>query len=66
LLEEERRLLYVAMTRARDELHLLVPHRFFSHQQARFGDSPPVCRPQPLHSSIDPASPRCSGQPLVW
>ncbi|RZL08114.1 MAG: ATP-dependent helicase, partial [Rubrivivax sp.] len=28
-LEEERRLLYVAMTRARDELHLLIPQRFF-------------------------------------
>jgi ATP-dependent DNA helicase UvrD/PcrA len=37
-IEEERRLLYVAMTRARDEMHLLVPQRFFAHQQARFGD----------------------------
>ena len=27
-LEEERRLLYVAMTRARDELHLITPQRF--------------------------------------
>ena len=36
--EEERRLLYVAMTRAKDELHLLVPQRFFVHQQARNGD----------------------------
>ncbi len=32
-IEEERRLLYVAMTRAKDHLHLLVPHRFFVHQQ---------------------------------
>jgi DNA helicase II / ATP-dependent DNA helicase PcrA len=37
-LEEERRLLHVAMTRARDELHLLQPQRFFVHQQARVGD----------------------------
>jgi DNA helicase-2/ATP-dependent DNA helicase PcrA len=37
-LEEERRLLYVAMTRARDELHLLVPQRFYVHQQSQHGD----------------------------
>jgi DNA helicase-2/ATP-dependent DNA helicase PcrA len=37
-LEEERRLLYVAMTRARDELHLMVPQRFFTHQQSAYGD----------------------------
>ncbi len=30
-LEEERRLLYVAMTRAKDDLHLIVPQRFFVH-----------------------------------
>jgi len=37
-IEEERRLLYVAMTRARDQLHLMVPQRFFVHQQRRLGD----------------------------
>jgi DNA helicase-2/ATP-dependent DNA helicase PcrA len=37
-IEEERRLLYVAMTRARDELHLIVPQRFFTHSQAAYGD----------------------------
>jgi DNA helicase II / ATP-dependent DNA helicase PcrA len=37
-LEEERRLLYVAMTRARDDLHLVVPQRFFSHGQNAQGD----------------------------
>jgi DNA helicase II / ATP-dependent DNA helicase PcrA len=37
-LEEERRLLYVAMTRARDDLHLIVPHRFFAHGQSAQGD----------------------------
>jgi superfamily I DNA/RNA helicase len=29
-IEEERRLLYVAMTRAKDQLHLMVPQRFFT------------------------------------
>ena len=38
-LEEERRLLYVAMTRAKDELHLMVPQRFFITQQSAYGDS---------------------------
>jgi DNA helicase II / ATP-dependent DNA helicase PcrA len=37
-IEEERRLLYVAMTRAKDDLHLVHPHRFFAHQQRRLGD----------------------------
>jgi ATP-dependent DNA helicase UvrD/PcrA len=37
-IEEERRLLYVAMTRAKDHLSLLVPQRFYVHQQARRGD----------------------------
>ena len=37
-IDEERRLLYVAMTRAKDELDLVAPHRFYTHQQARFGD----------------------------
>jgi DNA helicase II / ATP-dependent DNA helicase PcrA len=37
-LEEERRLLYVAMTRARQHLHLLQPARFFRSQQHRHGD----------------------------
>ncbi len=37
-IEEERRLLYVAMTRAKDTLHLIVPHRFYTHGQAARGD----------------------------
>jgi DNA helicase-2/ATP-dependent DNA helicase PcrA len=37
-LEEERRLLYVAMTRAKDDLHLIVPQRFFTHGQNASGD----------------------------
>ena len=37
-IEEERRLLYVAMTRAKQHLHLLVPQRFYVTQQRTFGD----------------------------
>ena len=37
-IEEERRLLYVAMTRAKDHLHLLVPQRFYVTQQSAHGD----------------------------
>jgi ATP-dependent DNA helicase UvrD/PcrA len=37
-IEEERRLLYVAMTRAKDRLALIVPHRFYVHGQSRTGD----------------------------
>jgi DNA helicase II / ATP-dependent DNA helicase PcrA len=37
-IEEERRLLYVAMTRAKDELALVVPHRFYVHGQPKNGD----------------------------
>jgi ATP-dependent DNA helicase UvrD/PcrA len=37
-LEEERRLLYVAMTRAKDQLHLIVPQRFYTHGQRSTGD----------------------------
>jgi DNA helicase-2/ATP-dependent DNA helicase PcrA len=37
-IEEERRLLYVAMTRAKDQLHLMVPQRFFTHGQRSAGD----------------------------
>ena len=37
-IEEERRLLYVAMTRAKDDLNLVIPQRFFVHRQPRNGD----------------------------
>jgi ATP-dependent DNA helicase UvrD/PcrA len=37
-IEEERRLLYVAMTRAKDDLHLVVPQRFFTRGQSAQGD----------------------------
>ena len=56
-IEEERRLLYVAMTRARDALHLITPLRFYVHGQAARGDRHvyaartrflPAARPRPL------------------
>ena len=37
-IEEERRLLYVAMTRARRNLELIAPLRFYVTQQRRFGE----------------------------
>jgi DNA helicase-2/ATP-dependent DNA helicase PcrA len=37
-IEEERRLLYVAMTRAKDQLDLVVPQRFYVSAQSGHGD----------------------------
>ncbi|MES5100781.1 ATP-dependent helicase [Agrobacterium sp. BA1120] len=37
-IEEERRLLYVGMTRAKDSLSLITPQRFFTHGQNSQGD----------------------------
>jgi DNA helicase-2/ATP-dependent DNA helicase PcrA len=37
-IEEERRLLYVAMTRAKDQLDIIVPQRFYTQFQAKVGD----------------------------
>ena len=37
-IEEERRLLYVAMTRAKDHLYLIQPHRFYTGSSRRNGD----------------------------
>ena len=64
-IEEERRLLYVAMTRARHHLHLLVPQRFYVTQQAAFGDRhlygsisrflPPALRD--LFEQVEPKAP---------
>ena len=33
-IEEERRLLYVAMTRAKDHLNVVAPHRFYASRKA--------------------------------
>jgi DNA helicase-2/ATP-dependent DNA helicase PcrA len=37
-IDEERRLLYVAMTRAKEDLHIVVPQRFYVHNQNALGD----------------------------
>jgi DNA helicase-2/ATP-dependent DNA helicase PcrA len=37
-IEEERRLLYVAMTRAKDSLDIVTPQRFYVTQQSGLGD----------------------------
>ena len=37
-IEEERRLPYVATTRAKDDLHLIVPQRFFTIGHSAQGD----------------------------
>lgn len=66
-LDEERRLLYVAMTRARHRLHLMVPQRFYVTQQSEFGDRhlygtltrfvPPSLAP--LFEAVTAAAPGC-------
>jgi DNA helicase II / ATP-dependent DNA helicase PcrA len=39
LIEEERRLLYVAMTRAKEDLHLIAPLKYYVTQQSRSADA---------------------------
>jgi DNA helicase-2/ATP-dependent DNA helicase PcrA len=69
-LEEERRLLYVAMTRARDHLHIVAPCRFFRHQQHRHGDNfvlAPVTRfiPDAIRDRFEPLNHRRSATPVA-
>jgi len=72
-IEEERRLLYVAMTRAKQVLQLMVPLRFYVHQQAGRGDRhvyasltrfvPPAVAA--LFEHVGPATPEPTGAPPV-
>ena len=41
-IEEERRLLHVAMTRTKDQLNLVVPQRFYTYKQADWCGSAPL------------------------
>jgi DNA helicase II / ATP-dependent DNA helicase PcrA len=65
-IEEERRLLYVAMTRAKNALCLVHPLRFFIRQQARRGDrhifSP---RSRFLPDPLLPLFERCTARPAI-
>ncbi|MEP6942148.1 MAG: ATP-dependent helicase [Betaproteobacteria bacterium] len=61
-IEEERRLLYVAMTRARDHLHLVVPQRFYTQQQPRSGDRHVYAQ----LSRFIPEALRCHFERCVW
>jgi DNA helicase-2/ATP-dependent DNA helicase PcrA len=79
-IEEERRLLYVAMTRAKDELHLMVPQRFYTHGQRSTGDrhvyaqrtrfipgsmlSHFASHSWPAPKSVDPTSASATRQPI--
>ncbi|MDR3465540.1 MAG: ATP-dependent helicase [Xanthobacteraceae bacterium] len=65
-LEEERRLLYVAMTRARDELHLTVPQRFFTHgQQAQGGRHVYASRTRFIPEALLPSFERTAWPPAA-
>jgi DNA helicase-2/ATP-dependent DNA helicase PcrA len=62
--EEERRLLYVAMTRAKDDLYLMVPQRFFTYQQSPAGDRHVyTSRTRFIPSTFSIASPARHGLP---
>jgi DNA helicase-2/ATP-dependent DNA helicase PcrA len=55
-IEEERRLLYVAMTRAKDDLHIITPQRFYVQNQSKRGDKNVFAiRTRFIPSSILPA-----------
>jgi DNA helicase II / ATP-dependent DNA helicase PcrA len=56
-IEQERRLLYVAMTHAKDDLHLVVPQRFFVHGQHTQGD-------RHLYALKDALYPRKAARPF--
>ena len=62
-IEEERRLLYVAMTRAKDHLHVVVPQRFFVHGQRSNGDRHCMRRARGLFRLLCSTGSRCRAWP---
>ena len=64
-IEEERRLLYVAMTRAKDNLDSIVPQRFFTSGQSAQGDRTCVrSRTRFTPAALLPLF-ECAGWPVV-
>ncbi|WP_288427451.1 ATP-dependent helicase [uncultured Agrobacterium sp.] len=61
-IEEERRLLYVGMTRAKDSLSLITPQRFFTHGQNSQGDRHVYAS----RSRFIPATLLQYFEPMVW
>lgn len=66
-IEEERRLLYVALTRAKDSLAVLVPQRFHVTQQRRHGDRHLYAQltrfiPAPVADLFDDVTPPAPGE----
>ncbi len=61
-LEEERRLLYVAVTRAKHELHLVAPLKYYVTQQQRWGDK----HVYGARSRFMTASVLAAFEPRVW
>jgi DNA helicase-2/ATP-dependent DNA helicase PcrA len=77
-IEEERRLLYVAMTRAKTKLDLIAPLKYYVTQQSRMGDrhvygaksrflTPAVmaCFEHVVHGESERPDPRQGGQAAV-
>ena len=54
-IEEERRLLYVAMTRAKDQLSIMVPAALLQEPAGGAGRPPPLCDPHAVHTRCDAA-----------
>ncbi|MGE8943327.1 ATP-dependent helicase [Leptospira interrogans] len=61
-IEEERRLRYVAMTRAENQLYLMLPQRFYNPQQSRRGDAHVYA----MRSRFIPASVATTFLQRVW
>ena len=47
-IEEERRLLYVAMTRAKNDLHLIAPLKYYVTNQSKTRRPPRIRREEPV------------------
>ena len=72
LVEEERRLLYVAMTRAKSELHLIAPLKYYIASQSRMGDrhvygAKSRFMTQPVLKCMEPAAfgPEVENEPIL-